>query len=440
MVSTRPPAVAGLFYPSDTSELKDVVDHALSAAQPAPLTSRAVISPHAGYLYSGGLAARAISCLPHSTRRVLILGPTHRVGIDAMALAGVEAHATPLGDIPTDPDLTEAIAAHPAVVTAPVVHAQEHSLEVQLPFLQRHLTSPFTIVPLAVGRVDPDSVADVIEIAWEDPHSAVIVSSDLSHYLSYALARAVDDDTLRHIVTLDGPIPTDRACGAYPVSGLMTFARRASLELTVLDVASSGDTAGDRERVVGYAALAARDASALPALAYNAIAAELDAPLRPVPEDATDHRKHGATFVTLTRGGELRGCIGSLRAHRPLLDDVRANARSAAFADPRFPPLRATDLDQIDVEVSLLGEPTALPGSPGLTRAEVEAALRPRLDGVVLSHGSRRSTFLPQVWDQLPESRDFLSHLLTKGGWRADSWDPRILVETYPVTSHHLAR
>ncbi|MDO5729285.1 MAG: AmmeMemoRadiSam system protein B [Actinomycetaceae bacterium] len=438
MTVTRPPAVAGLFYPHDPHELRRVVDDALAQAQPSALTSRMVISPHAGYIYSGALAATAISCLPRQIRRVLILGPCHRVGIDGMALAGADMHATPLGDIPTDHDLTDQIVSHPSVVTAPVVHQAEHSIEVQLPFLQRHLDDGFTIVPLAVGRVSASAVAEIIEMAWHHQDTAVVVSSDLSHYLPYAQARAVDADTVHRILTLDGPLSGDQACGAYPVSGLIEFARRHHLAPVVLDSCNSGDTAGDRSRVVGYGALAVRPASALPALAYNSIATRLGMPSIAVPDTDEDLDSEGATFVTLERGGHLRGCIGSLLAHRRLRDDVQYNAQAAAFSDSRFQPLSARELPLLDIEVSLLSAPSPISGSPGLERNEVEARLRPGIDGVTLSQGPRRATFLPQVWDELPNPREFVSALLHKGGW--PNWDPRITVETYQVTSFHLPR
>ncbi|MDO5719484.1 MAG: AmmeMemoRadiSam system protein B [Actinomycetaceae bacterium] len=440
MTIVRQPAVSGMFYPADPEQLRKWVDEALEAVTPPPLTSRVVISPHAGYVYSGALAARAIACLPTNTRRVLVLGPCHRVGIDAMALAGADAHATPLGTIPNDPELTELICTHPAVTTAPIVQRDEHSLEVQLPFLQRHLEPGFSVVPVAVGQVPASAVADIIDIAWQADNTAVVVSSDLSHYLPYAQARDVDADTLHRIVTLDGPLVGSQACGAFPVSGLIEFARRRQLSPVVLDSCNSGDTAGDRSRVVGYGALALRPASALPALAYNAIARHLGAGEVPVPATTEQLESDGATFVTLTIDGQLRGCIGSLVAHRPLRDDVEYNARAAAFSDPRFSPLTETELNRISVEVSVLSAPSPLAGSPGLERSEVEARLRPGVDGVTLSHGSRRSTFLPQVWDELANPHDFLAHLLRKGGWPASGWDRNIAVETYQVTSYHLPK
>ncbi|MDO5727194.1 MAG: AmmeMemoRadiSam system protein B [Bowdeniella nasicola] len=439
MTSIRPPAVAGLFYPATARELAGEVDALLAAATPAPLTSRLVISPHAGYIYSGALAAQAIACLPQTTRRVLVLGPTHRVGIAGMALAGADAHATPLGVIPTDAELSAELTDLPQVVTAPIVQQEEHSLEVQLPFLQRHLESDFTVVPLAVGQVDASAVAAVIECAWDHADTAIVISSDLSHYLPYDQAGRVDGATLHQLLTLRGALVGEQACGAYPVSGAMEFARRMRLAPRLLAACNSGDTAGDRHRVVGYAALAFQDASLLPTLAYNAIATQLDLPPREEFATAEDLDAPGATFVTLTQAGQLRGCIGTLSAHRSLRRDVVANARAAAFSDPRFAPLTAAELAEVDIEVSLLSAPTPLASTPGLSLTEVASALRPGIDGVIISDHHRHATFLPQVWEQLPEASEFLRHLLAKGGWGANGWHEGIRVETYHVTPHHLA-
>lgn len=478
---TRPPAVAGTFYPADPRVLAETVDDLLGSAPPPTVEARAVIAPHAGYVYSGPTAAAAYRALDPGTRRVLVLGPTHRVGIEGMALTGADFQATPLGAIPTDAELTALIEELPDVITAPVVHAQEHSIEVQLPFLQRYLEDGFTVVPVAVGQASPASVAAVIDAAWRLPDTAVVISSDLSHYLPYDLAKQVDANTLAQIARREKPIRGEQACGAYPVSGMMRFARDRGLQAHLLDVRNSGDTAGDRDRVVGYAAVAwvpseqpaadevrssARPAggeptspdrpggeslssdrpvddpgSSLPLLAYNAIARELGQPRVPVDEGSAGLGEPGATFVTLSLDGQLRGCIGSLVAHRPLAEDVEANALSAAFRDPRFPPLPADEFARVDLEVSQLTEPQPL-WEPGDAPAEPEALalLRPHVDGVVLIYGNRRATFLPQVWDQLPDPHDFIENLKAKAGLPRGFWAPGVELQTYQVSEHHLER
>ena len=259
-MSTRSPAVAGFFYPADPHALASMVDQLLDDARPNELARppKALISPHAGYIYSGAIAALGYASLQvdaHPITRVVVAGPAHRVGIRGIALPGVDAMATPLGTIPLDTELCELIDAMPGVITRPDVHAEEHCVEVQLPFLQR-LLSDFTVVPLVVGDVAPDTVANVLEACWGDTDTLIVISSDLSHYHSYDEAKRLDEQTIAEILARRPMISTHRACGAYPLNGLLEVARRRVLQPTLLGACNSGDTAGDRGRVVGYASVA----------------------------------------------------------------------------------------------------------------------------------------------------------------------------------------
>lgn len=257
MISTRPPAVAGSFYPGDARTLSVTIDQLLSSAKPTMhFHPKALIVPHAGYVYSGSTAARAYALLaPRAAeiRRVILLGPTHRVAVNGIALPEAEAFSTPLGSIRLDAQAIAGIAGLPQIVFSDPVHADEHSLEVHLPFLQRALDS-FTLVPLAVGHATPEAVAEVLDILWGGPETLIVVSSDLSHFLPYATAQQVDSNTCRHILQLDTHIHPEQACGAFPINGLLLAASRRGLTPTLLGLCNSGDTAGDRSRVVGYAA------------------------------------------------------------------------------------------------------------------------------------------------------------------------------------------
>ena len=259
-MTTRAPAVAGLFYPADPQALASMVDQLLADARPDELAHppKALICPHAGYIYSGSTAALGYATLrtgTHPISRVVVAGPAHRVGIRGIALPGADAMATPLGEIPLDAEACATISKLPSVLTRPDVHAEEHSVEVQLPFLQRVL-GDFTVVPLVVGDVDAGTVADVLEACWGGPETLVVISSDLSHYHPYGEARRLDAETIAAILDCQGPINPHRACGAYPISGLLAVARRRRLRPTLLGACNSGDTAGDRGRVVGYASIA----------------------------------------------------------------------------------------------------------------------------------------------------------------------------------------
>lgn len=258
MSAIRPPAVAGLFYPADARQLSREIQEFLAEARPFDLIPKALIVPHAGYAYSGATAATAYATLRAASvhiRRVVLLGPTHRVAVRGLALPGEEAFDTPLGRIQLDGAAMQSIAHLPQVVISERVHAQEHSLEVQLPFLQTVL-SDFTLLPLAVGMSSGEEVAEVLESVWGGEETLIVVSSDLSHYLPYDTCQQVDSNTARAILKLQQPISHEQACGGTPVSGLLLAAKRHHLEAHLLDLRNSGDTAGTRDQVVGYAAFA----------------------------------------------------------------------------------------------------------------------------------------------------------------------------------------
>jgi len=260
-VRRRPAAVAGTFYPGDRDVLATTVDALLDAA-PAwrGATPKALVVPHAGYVYSGPIAATGYATLRAArgqASRVVLLGPAHNVAVRGLAAPSVDAFSTPLGDLPIDVEARSAALELPGVLVDDAAHAREHSLEVHLPFLQRVLGEQVLIVPFVVGQANPETVASVLDLLWGGDETVVVVSSDLSHYLDHTSATARDRHTADAIVTgtVDA-LRADDACGAYPVRGLLVAATRHGLHTTVLDVRNSGDTAGPRDRVVGYGAFA----------------------------------------------------------------------------------------------------------------------------------------------------------------------------------------
>lgn len=262
----RPPAVAGSFYPADPAVLAAQIDTLLDAAQPTAAPPKALVLPHAGYVYSGPVAATGYATLRarrEPVTRVVLLGPAHRVPVNGLATSSADAWSTPLGEVPIDADARAAACALPGVAVDDAAHAQEHSLEVHVPFLQRVLGEGFALVPFVVGRAEPDTVAAVLDALWGGPETLILASSDLSHYLDHATATMRDRHTASVIV--HGRVaelgPND-ACGAYPVRGLLVAASRHGLSTTLLDLRNSGDTAGSRDRVVGYGAFALEAAAA----------------------------------------------------------------------------------------------------------------------------------------------------------------------------------
>lgn len=254
-MTVRPPAVAGMFYPADAQVLRAQLGELLHADRGRmPVRPKAIIAPHAGYIYSGAVAAPAYALLRDVTgiERVLLIGPAHRVFLRGLALPAADEFATPLGRIPLDTEAAAELKKLPQVGVSEAAHALEHSLEVQLPFLQSVLPD-FKLVPLVVGDANPEEVAAAIDAVWTDDTTLPVISSDLSHYLDYARARALDAATGEAILRGADDLGPEQACGCAAINGLMRSLRRRGLKISLVDMRNSGDTAGPRDRVVGYA-------------------------------------------------------------------------------------------------------------------------------------------------------------------------------------------
>ena len=260
MPAIRPAAVAGTFYPGEAASLAQQVSSYLSAVAPArdSRPPKAIIAPHAGYMYSGPIAASIyarLAPLRGQVRRVVLAGPAHRVYVRGAAVPAARAFGTPLGTVEVDAEAIAALLALPFVEESDRAHALEHSLEVHLPFLQA-TPGDFRLVPVVVGDATAHEAARLLDTVWGGDETLVVVSSDLSHYLPYEAARQRDRDTVEAILGLDPRLVPDEACGAAPINGLLRAARQRGLEVELVDLRNSGDTAGDRDRVVGYASFA----------------------------------------------------------------------------------------------------------------------------------------------------------------------------------------
>jgi AmmeMemoRadiSam system protein B/AmmeMemoRadiSam system protein A len=448
MAAVRPAAVAGTFYPGNARTLAAEVEDLLGAAggDTAPRLGfpKALIVPHAGYVYSGPVAARAYDALRAGrgiVRRVVLLGPVHRVPVRGLAVPSANAFATPLGAVPIDREALAAVRDLPQVVASDAAHALEHSLEVQLPFLQQTLGA-FALAPFAVGTASVAEVAQVIERLWGARETLIVVSTDLSHYHAYDDARRIDGETIARVSGFATDLSHEEACGATPLNGLLHVARRKDLSPKLLAACNSGDTAGGRDQVVGYSSFGLYQGGepsleeagrTLLAIARDAIESELLEKKPPSP-DAAWLDQTGATFVTLTKDGALRGCIGSLEAERPLGEDVARNALGAAFRDPRFPALRADEWPGCRVEVSLLTPATPLQFAD---EEELLAQIEPGVDGLIVEADGRRGTFLPQVWEAIADKKVFVRELVKKAGLPADTRLSGCKVYRYRVAKFH---
>ena len=443
-----PAQVAGTFYPADPTALRAALAEAIAHATPdGGVAPKLVVAPHAGVQWSARVAATAFAPWARAAcpvRRVILLAPAHRMAVAGLALHPARRWQTPLGTLDVAWDEATRLLPLAGVHVDARPFVNEHALEMHLVVLQAMLPEPFDIVPILVGDAAPDLVAEAITRLWGGPETVISLSSDLSHFLDRPTADGLDRDTARRIETLDATaLDGRRACGHRIVAGALKLATERDLRVTTLRLATSADVGGDPGRVVGYGAFALEQAASArlrdadraflldtcmfalaQAVADGGRMPELvtDGPLSPPLMAAR------ATFVTLERGDHLRGCIGSLAPHRPLIGDAAINAVKAGFSDPRFGPLRADELDGLDLSVSILSTPRPMRFAD---EAELIAALDPDRDGLILADAGRSALFLPSVWRALPDPRDFVRHLKQKAGLGADHWSPTLTARRF---------
>lgn len=429
--SVRKPVFAGTWYPEDPQELSSVLEHFYSLSEKRQLDGRiaALLVPHAGYAYSGKVASEAFSQLePGDYDTVIIIGPSHRHSLEGASILNVSHYSTPLGAVPLSPKRF-ALLESGVFETVPEAHSGEHSIEVELPFLQ-HSLEAFSIIPILVGPVDFLEFSKQI-MKLLDERTLVVVSADLSHYHSYGEAVMLDSACLEGITSLN--ISSLNSCeidAPWAVASLMYIAQQQEWLPVQLSYANSGDTSGEKSSVVGYSAIAFIEEEGL-----NFRARELllelsrEALLRyystgevPVLNEqmlAPSLLEKKGCFVTLEKNGSLRGCIGHILPVEPLYKCVLENTYNAAMNDARFSPVEEHELDGITIELSILSEPERLEYSSGEDLLE---KIRPFTDGVILRSGMKQSTYLPSVWKQMPGKEEFLSSLCRKGGMEPGCW------------------
>lgn len=436
--AVKEPAVAGSFYPADgkklAAELDRYLDQPIVEAEEGRLL--ALVAPHAGYVYSGAVAGHAYARLKgRDIRTVILLGPSHYAALSGAAIYPGGGLKTPLGVVPVDEALARSLASErDGVKLAAGPFEQEHSLEVQLPFLQRTLTA-FKVVPILIGRMTGESYRHLADrlatLLKQDEKALLVISTDLSHYHDSKTAGVMDRKVLDAVERLAAAdleqlltSGEGEACGGGPVLYGMAAARGAgATEARLFRYADSGDVSGDRKKVVGYGALgfyrkplAPEARATILRLARETVDCRVNG--RPLPEWRGDDRRlkaDGAVFVTLKeKTGRLRGCIGSIQAHAPLYRSVIDNAVAAATKDPRFRPVQPAELPGLDLEVTVLSPLEPISGS-----SEIEIGKH----GVYLEAGGRSSVFLPQVpveegWDLAT----YLRQLALKAGLPPDGW------------------
>jgi AmmeMemoRadiSam system protein B/AmmeMemoRadiSam system protein A len=442
----RAPKVAGQFYPEARSELLTLITDLLGR-QPQPATAqkpRILIVPHAGYQYSGPVAAKGFRQLQgHAYDGVVVVGFTHRLQFEGVSVDAREAYQTPLGELPVDREAVEVLRTYPGIAYREEVHeTDEHSLEVELPFLQVAL-GRIKCVPILMGDANfttARQLADALAGLARSGDYLFVFSTDLSHHHPYNEAKAIDERTVSAIL-FETPQAVHRlfahsqleACGRGPlVTSLLLASKLQYPTRELLSYANSGDTAGDQSRVVGYAAIAMFDrltpisegwmsaeaGNALVAAARQVLEQSLAGKKSPHPMTLgrfSELSRASGLFVTLRKQGQLRGCIGRIQSNESLAQALPEVALDAALRDSRFPPVRAEELPDIRIEVSLLTPPVLLRHANELVAGR---------DGVILEYQGRSGVFLPQVWGETGWTRmEFLQELSSqKAGLPKDAW------------------
>jgi AmmeMemoRadiSam system protein B/AmmeMemoRadiSam system protein A len=437
-MTVRSPAVAGTFYPSEPDALMRVVNAAVAASTADRVPAKAIVAPHAGYLYSGeiaGSAFRSVAHLGDTITRVVLIGPSHRMAFDGIVAPSATGLETPLGTVPID------VVALTRALTLPEVRIYdapfdgEHALEVELPFIQA-LFPRASVVPFLIGDATTVAVERLLEELWGGPETLIVVSSDLSHFLDYAAAQKLDLGTSQAIEAIaPDKIDGNGACGHRALAGLLARAAKLDLRATTRDLRNSGDTSGPRDRVVGYGAYtfeyAMQSSLSEPQREKLLECARLTlrhiakggVPDVALPSLALPLRAMRKTFVTLEVDGKFRGCIGSFAPILPLVNDVVNNTYKAATADPRTPSMNAEECEKAAVTISILSH---LRPVRFANEHELLAGLRPEIDGLAIRDGKRRALFLPKVWETHAQPQNFLAGLKRKAGLPAGPLPPEV--------------
>jgi len=445
----RQPQVAGSFYPGQASELAATVEGFLAAAESPGVVDgrvRALVVPHAGYVYSGQVAAEGYRLLDDRYKRVFIIASNHSREAPPykFSVSNASHYATPLGRVPVS-KIAEELLAHPLFAHVPEAHS-DHIIEVHLPLLQKVL-GDFEIIPIVTGGATFTQVKTVGQLIdrYVDDETLIIVSSDLSHYQPYDEAVARDRPCIAAVEALQYERVVEcEACGLGAILILLEIAQQRLWGGEILDYKNSGDTAGSKDRVVGYSSIAfhemrmgEQEKAELLELSRRVLDSTATGVMPEVDASSLSKRLRAVQgcFVTLQIDDRLRGCIGHILPREPLYRCVIENTLNAALRDGRFQPVRPEEIGRIEIEISLLSVPAPYTGEAG---APLLDFLSPLEHGVVLRKGNQQSTFLPQVWESLPGKQEYLTRLCVKGGMPAECWrDPETEVSTYAATVFH---
>ena len=424
MLKIKEPSVAGSFYTADAQELEtQIKTFTKENKNEYEYKTRAVIVPHAGLIYSGRLAYEGISQINSNVKNIFIFAPAHRVGFDGIALSSFDKWKTPLGEIDLNQNICRELTEKYNAKFFDEAIAPEHSIEIEIPIIQT-LFNDIKIVPILIGRSDYKIIFDIINEYYKNTENGFIVSSDLSHFLTDEKAKKLDNKTAQMIESGNiDEFKYEQACGALGILGLVEFANKNNYSLIRIDMTNSSETNHDKSSVVGYGCwfLYEGDKNEFIKKYYSDFVINI---AKCTLESSFSNEKitinypqvldeFGACFVTLEKSGQLRGCIGSIIAHQPLITDLEQHAKDAAFNDYRFNPVIENELKDIKVAISLLTEPKKMEFSD---EEDLLNKMVPNIDGIIIKDGQYQAVYLPVVWEQLPDKKDFLNSLKMKAG------------------------
>ncbi len=445
MKKIKPMSAAGKFYTDKKDQLEKQLDfffqHNLHDYN---YETRAIIVPHAGYIYSGQLASNTFQYLSKKAKNIFIIAPPHYVPVRSIALSSFEKWETPLGEIELNHEINEELKNKFGHVYYDEAFVEEHSIEVQIPFIQKYLQN-VKIIPILAN--DIDKVNEIIEHYWADSENAFVISSDLSHFNKSEDARKIDIKTAELIEEnqIDSFEP-QRACGSVGICGLVKFINKKGRNYTLIRTGmyNSGDITKDNSKVVGYGGWFVYEGARnefikkyfsdfVIDICKKSILSNLNKKELKFENIPPVFGQMGACFVTLEKNNNLRGCIGSIIAHRWLIEDLAQNAQNSAFSDPRFPPLEKHEFDDLSINVSLLSSPEKMEFKD---EQDLLDQIRPFIDGIIIKDKGYQAVYLPSVWEQLPDKEMFMQSLKAKAGLKPQHFSSTF--EAYRYTTEYI--
>ena len=448
MENIRLQAVAGVFYEKEQNALTNTIEQfKQNSIVNYEYKTRAVIVPHAGYAYSGQLAYDGLKCL-EDCQNIIIFAPAHKVAFSGLALSGANYWQTPLGDIEININIVQEIEREFGAKIFNEAHREEHAIEVQLPLLKT-LQPNAKIIPILVGKASADLVFKIIQYFYSNPDVGFVISSDLSHFMKEKEAKEVDTITAQMIETSNIlGFNSNQACGVIPIRGLTSFTSQNNYSLIRIGMTNSANAGADKSRVVGYGAWMLYEGKKNEFIKkyYSSIVKKLckHSIQSRYPKHFPNNEilmteippvlfELGASFVTLEIDRNLKGCIGSVIAHRPLYEDLIANAQHAAFEDPRFEPVKENEIDKLEISISLLSIPEKMEFKD---ESDLLSKITPFVDGIIIKDGYHQAVYLPSVWEQIPNKVEFLNSLKLKAGLSAEHFSKTF--EVYKFYSEYI--